>query len=113
MVNLKELNASHNQLNDMKEMSIVLKCWPKLINLELSGNPLCAKNKYRERIILLSSSIQILDGKEITELSRQFLENWKLSKETSQKQQQQQRKDKDGSSSVKFNDFQMSGKCLN
>ncbi len=65
----------------MKEMSLLLKCWPKLITLELNGNPICLKNKYRERMIVQAPNIEILDGKEIQELSRQFLQNWKTSKE--------------------------------
>lgn len=81
--NLEDLNASNNLLNDMKEMSILLKCWPKLKKVNLSGNPLCLKNKYRERIIVLAPNIQMLDDKEIQELSRQFLQNWKISKEMS------------------------------
>lgn len=81
--NLEDLNASNNLLNDMKEMSILLKCWPKLKILNLSGNPLCLKNKYRERIIVLAPNIQSLDEKEIQEMSRQFLQNWKMSKEVS------------------------------
>ncbi|RNA35562.1 phosphatase 1 regulatory subunit 42 [Brachionus plicatilis] len=81
--NLQDLNASNNYLNDMKEMSILLKCWPKLTTLNLSGNPICLKNKYRERIIVLAPNIEVLDEKEIQELSRQFLQNWKMSKEVS------------------------------
>jgi protein phosphatase 1 regulatory subunit 42 len=81
LINLKELIASNNDLNDMKEMSLLLKCWPKLMTLELMGNPMCIKNKYRERIIVQAPNIKILDGKEIQELSRQFLQNWKTSKE--------------------------------
>lgn len=90
LVNLEVLDASNNLLNDMKEMSVMLKCWPRLSNLDLSGNPICAKNKYRERIIVLASNIRVLDGKEIPELSRQFLQNWKLSKEMMNINQQQQ-----------------------
>ncbi|CAF0727981.1 unnamed protein product [Brachionus calyciflorus] len=82
LVNLEDLNASNNKLNDMKELSILLKCWPKLIKLNLIGNPICSKNKYRERIIVQAPNIEILDEKEIKELSRQFLQNWKISKET-------------------------------
>ncbi len=81
LINLKQLKASNNDLNDMKEMSILLKCWPKLLTLELNGNPICLKNKYRERIIVQAPNIKILDEKEIQELSRQFLQNWKTSKE--------------------------------
>ncbi len=81
LMNLKQLNASKNSLNDMKEMSVLLKCWPQLWSLELNGNPVCLKNKYRERIIVQAPNIEHLDGKEIQELSRQFLQNWKTSKE--------------------------------
>ena len=93
LVNLELLDASRNSLNDMKEMSVMLKCWPHLVDLNLSGNPLCVKNKYRERIIVLAPNVKTLDGKEIQDMSRQFLQNWKLSKEmmnANQIQQQQQ-----------------------
>jgi protein phosphatase 1 regulatory subunit 42 len=69
----------------MKEMVVLLKCWPKLWKLELAGNPLCLKNKYRERIIVLTPHLEMLDGKEIQEMSRQFLQNWKTSKEIIQR----------------------------
>jgi protein phosphatase 1 regulatory subunit 42 len=68
----------------MKEMSFLFKCWPRLWKLELHGNLLCLKNKYRERIIVLAPNLESLDGKEIQEMSRQFLQNWKNSKEVSQ-----------------------------
>ena len=71
--NLEQLIASNNCLSDMKEMVVLLKCWPKLWKLELTGNPLCLKNKYRERIIVLTPHLEMLDGKEIQEMSRQFL----------------------------------------
>lgn len=83
LTSLDQLLAKNNNLNDMKEMSVLLKCWPRLSILDLSGNPICGKNKYRERIIVQSASLKVLDGKEIAEMSRQFLENWKLSKEMS------------------------------
>ena len=83
LINLEDLNASNNKLTDMKEISILLKCWPKLYKLNLTGNPICSKNKYRERIIVQAPNIEILDDKEIKEMSRQFLQNWKMSKEVS------------------------------
>ncbi len=88
--NLEQLIASNNLLNDMKELVLLLKCWPKLWKLELVGNPLCLKNKYRERIIVLTPSLEYLDGKEIQEMSRQFLQNWKSSKEITQQQRMKQ-----------------------
>lgn len=69
----------------MKEMSSLLRVWFRVSKLELSGNPLCLKNKYRERIIVAAPNIEELDGKEIQDLERQFLQNWKESKEASNK----------------------------
>ena len=87
--NLEQLIASNNLLNDMKELVLLLKCWPRLWKLELNGNPLCLKNKYRERIIVLTPNLEYLDGKEIQEMSRQFLQNWKTSKEVTQQRTKQ------------------------
>jgi hypothetical protein len=72
----------------MKELNVLLKCWTKLWKLELSENPMCTKSKYRERIIVLAPQLEVLDGKEINDTSRQFLQNWKASKEIFQKSKQ-------------------------
>ena len=87
LLNLEQLLASNNNLTDMKEMSFLFKCWSRLWKLELNGNLLCLKNKYRERIIILAPNLESLDGKEIQEMSRQFLQNWKNSKEVSRGKQ--------------------------
>lgn len=81
LTQLQHLFALNNKLNDMKEMNLFLKCLQNLVKLDLTGNPLCTKSKYRERIIVLAPNIQELDGKDINNLSRQFLQNWKTSKE--------------------------------
>jgi len=88
LTNLQQLFASNNKLNDMKELNVLLKCWTKLWKLELSENPMCTKSKYRERIIVLAPQLEVLDGKEINDTSRQFLQNWKASKEIFQKSKQ-------------------------
>ncbi|XP_067678055.1 protein phosphatase 1 regulatory subunit 42-like isoform X1 [Haliotis asinina] len=79
---LTQLMASDNFLNDMKELAHILGLWPFLWRLELMGNPVCHKAKYRDRIIVMSKHLEMLDGKEITEMSRQFLCNWHANKET-------------------------------
>ena len=48
------------------------------------------KNKYRERLIVLAPNLLVLDGKEIQETSRQFLQNWKTSKEVSYQRNKQE-----------------------
>ncbi|XP_041357135.1 protein phosphatase 1 regulatory subunit 42-like isoform X3 [Gigantopelta aegis] len=83
--NLNQLMATDNNLNDMKELAHILGQWTCMCRLELMGNPICHKAKYRDRVIIMSQKLAVLDGKEITETSRQFLRNWHASKETQKK----------------------------
>ncbi|XP_025932799.1 protein phosphatase 1 regulatory subunit 42 isoform X3 [Apteryx rowi] len=78
--NISHLTAVDNQLQYMKDLEIVLNKWTKLRSMDLTGNPLCHKPKYRDRIIVESQTLESLDGKEIKEMERQFLLNWKASK---------------------------------
>ncbi|XP_060098941.1 protein phosphatase 1 regulatory subunit 42 isoform X1 [Heteronotia binoei] len=83
--NLSHLIAVDNQLHRVKDVEFVLSVWTKLIKIELNGNPICHKPKYRDRLILQSKSLESLDGKEIKEMERQFLMNWKASREARKK----------------------------
>ncbi|KAM9199980.1 protein phosphatase 1 regulatory subunit 42 [Mergus octosetaceus] len=78
--NLSYLRAADNQLQHMKDLEAVLNKWPKLLRMDLTGNPICHKPKYRDRIVVQSQTLEFLDGKEIKEMERQFLMNWKASK---------------------------------
>ncbi|KAK7504009.1 hypothetical protein BaRGS_00004741, partial [Batillaria attramentaria] len=82
---LTQLFAADNQLNDMRELSEQLAAWPRLWRLELMGNPLCHRTKYKDRIIVMCKQLGMLDGKEITDTARQFLRNWHQSRETNKK----------------------------
>uniref|UniRef100_A0A3P8W5W9 Protein phosphatase 1, regulatory subunit 42 n=1 Tax=Cynoglossus semilaevis TaxID=244447 RepID=A0A3P8W5W9_CYNSE len=64
-----------------QELEDVLSHWPQLLQMDLRGNPVCKLSKYRDRLITACRSLEILDGREINELTRQFLINWKASKE--------------------------------
>ncbi|XP_066576769.1 protein phosphatase 1 regulatory subunit 42 isoform X2 [Amia ocellicauda] len=79
--NLNHFIAADNQLDDIKELEMVSNQWPQLWRMDLTGNPVCHKHKYRDRLITVCKTLEVLDGKEINELSRQFLINWKASKE--------------------------------
>ncbi len=94
--NLQNLIASNNLLDDMKEIGLLLPCWPRLSKLDLSGNLICLKNKYRERLIVMTPKLLVLDGKEIQATSRQFLQNWKTSKEVSIQRGKQELMDASG-----------------
>ncbi|XP_025891389.1 protein phosphatase 1 regulatory subunit 42, partial [Nothoprocta perdicaria] len=78
--NISHLTAVDNQLQNMKDLEVVLNKWTKLRSMDLTGNPLCHRPKYRDRIIVESQTLESLDGKEIKEMERQFLMNWKASK---------------------------------
>ncbi|NXO39442.1 PPR42 phosphatase, partial [Locustella ochotensis] len=78
--NLSYLKAVDNQLKHMKDLEVVLKKWTKLRRLDLTGNPICQKPKYKDRIIVQSQTLEYLDGKEIQEMERRFIINWTASK---------------------------------
>ncbi|NWT47266.1 PPR42 phosphatase, partial [Chroicocephalus maculipennis] len=52
--NLSYLRAVDNQLQHMKDLEVVLNKWTKLRRLDLAGNPICHKPKYRDRIVVQS-----------------------------------------------------------
>ncbi|KAI4884792.1 hypothetical protein NFI96_018755 [Prochilodus magdalenae] len=82
---MTHLYAADNQLQDMQELEMMFSQWPQLQRMDLRGNPVCHKPKYRDRLITVCRKLEDLDGKEINELSRQFLINWKASKEAKKK----------------------------
>ncbi|EDO47417.1 predicted protein, partial [Nematostella vectensis] len=89
LTNMTQFFTEHNLLADMKELSRVMAAWPYLWRLEVSGNPLCQKKKYRDRIIVMSNSLVMLDGKEINATAKRFLMNWKANKDARKRQRKQ------------------------
>ncbi|ESO92506.1 hypothetical protein LOTGIDRAFT_120476 [Lottia gigantea] len=89
---LFHLMCSDNNISDLKELSHVLNRLTQLRRLDLIGNPICHKAKYRDRIIVMSKQLQMLDGKEITDTSRQFLQNWQATKEAQKKKKEEMNK---------------------
>ncbi|XP_055086004.1 protein phosphatase 1 regulatory subunit 42 isoform X1 [Periophthalmus magnuspinnatus] len=81
LTELQHFSASDNRLDNILDLEDVLSNWPNLVQMDLSGNPVCRKQKYRDRLIIVCKKLVILDGKEIKELTRQFLINWKASRE--------------------------------
>ncbi|XP_064026743.1 protein phosphatase 1 regulatory subunit 42 isoform X2 [Pogoniulus pusillus] len=78
--NLSDLRAADNQLQCMKDLELALQKWTKLCRMDLRGNPICQEPKYRDRIVVQSPALEFLDGKEIKEVERQFLLNWRASR---------------------------------
>lgn len=88
---LTQLSASDNQLSDMKEVGRVLSGWPGLVQLDVMGNPLCQKYKYRDRIVTMCKCIGVVDGHVISETERQFLLSWKAMRRARRRQHRQAR----------------------
>ncbi|XP_062610935.1 protein phosphatase 1 regulatory subunit 42-like, partial [Saccostrea cucullata] len=87
--NLYQLHANDNLLTDMKELAHVIGGMFKLWRLDLMGNPLCHKAKYRDRVIVMAKNLEVLDGKEISETSRQFLHSWHDAREVQKKRREE------------------------
>ncbi|XP_009872268.1 PREDICTED: protein phosphatase 1 regulatory subunit 42 [Apaloderma vittatum] len=102
--NLSYLRAVDNQLQHMKDLEVVLNKWTKLRRMDLAGNPICRKPKYRDGIIVQSQTLESLDGKEIKEVERRFLMNWKASKAARKKNKE--RMTNEHSAYLHFSDFE-------
>lgn len=97
--NLNHLIAVDNQLMHVKDLEVLLRKLMKLWKMDLNGNPVCLKPKYRDRLILMSKSLEFLDGKEIKNLERQFLMNWKASKEAKKISKRRRNRSEDANNS--------------
>ncbi|XP_012937962.1 protein phosphatase 1 regulatory subunit 42 [Aplysia californica] len=100
---LTQLLATDNQLSDMKELAHLLTAWHRLGRLDLAGNPVCLRAKYKDRIIVMGKHLEILDGKSITDTTRQFLMNWQASREIHRKKGQDELSRQDTFSAVSTN----------
>ena len=54
---MNHFSCIDNHLNDMKELATVLGQWYMLKRLDLMGNPLCHKAKYRDRVIVMAKQL--------------------------------------------------------
>ncbi|XP_037658888.1 protein phosphatase 1 regulatory subunit 42 isoform X1 [Choloepus didactylus] len=97
--NLNQLIAVDNQLLHVKDLEFLLNKFMKLQKMDLNGNPVCLKPKYRDRLILVSKSLEFLDEKEIKQTERQFLMNWKASKDAKKSKKKKSMKNEDASNS--------------
>ncbi|XP_029779536.1 protein phosphatase 1 regulatory subunit 42 [Suricata suricatta] len=101
--NLNQLIAVDNQLLHVKDLEFLLNKLMKLWKMDLNGNPVCLKPKYRDRLILVSKSLEFLDGKEIKNTERQFLINWKAFKDAKKISKKNKSKNENASNSYLSN----------
>ncbi|XP_017935149.2 protein phosphatase 1 regulatory subunit 42 isoform X2 [Manacus vitellinus] len=55
--NLSYLKAVDNRLQHMKDLKVVLNKWTKLRRMDLRGNPICQKPKYRDKVVVQSQTL--------------------------------------------------------
>lgn len=87
---LVELQARDNNISEVESINEALSCWHQLTKLDLSQNPITNTQKYRDHIIIMSSPLENLDGREVSKTERQFLVRWKASREAKRRQQKQE-----------------------
>eukprot|EP00051_Salpingoeca_urceolata_P028312 m.486209 g.486209 ORF g.486209 m.486209 type:complete len:445 (+) comp24230_c0_seq1:131-1465(+) len=75
--NLQTLFLGDNNIKDLVSIAHVFEANPYLAELVVTGNPLTKIPKCFEEIVTMSYDLVKLNGKEITDTSRQFLMNWK------------------------------------
>ena len=73
---LQDLTASNNCLNNLRELIQLLSIWKNVKRLDTSRNPFCVKARYRERLIVSSTT---LGPKQIFELIKQIRSFFTLS----------------------------------
>ena len=77
---LVRLYLADNRASQLDELAWVLQTNPQLERLSLKGNPLCGRPKWRDQVVVMSESLQELDGQEISATTRTFLVNWSYAK---------------------------------
>ncbi|XP_061614308.1 protein phosphatase 1 regulatory subunit 42 [Phyllopteryx taeniolatus] len=85
---IKHFYAVDNKLHNVEELEDVLGSWLWLFQMDLRGNPACKTAKYRDRMIMACKKLKVLDGRDIQEVTRQFLVNWKASKQAKKKKKE-------------------------
>ncbi|XP_066257519.1 protein phosphatase 1 regulatory subunit 42-like [Euwallacea similis] len=76
LIHLVYLDASHNNLDDIKDVCQTFRSWTELLEAQLIGNPICKKHRYREDIIANTCRLKVLDSKDIFDLNRSFIKKF-------------------------------------
>ncbi|KAF7994590.1 hypothetical protein HCN44_004062 [Aphidius gifuensis] len=79
-INLETIDARNNLIDDDKDLSQTIMSLRWLKKLDLQKNPVAEFYRYRENVIANSNSLVCLDGKIISDLTRQFMKRFKQEK---------------------------------
>ncbi|KAG5891302.1 hypothetical protein JTB14_000183 [Gonioctena quinquepunctata] len=74
--NLVTIDAADNDLDDVNDVCETLRCWYYLREANFTGNPLKKKHRYREKLIGNSHYLKILDGKNVSDVTRAFVKKF-------------------------------------
>ncbi|XP_063919017.1 protein phosphatase 1 regulatory subunit 42-like isoform X1 [Zophobas morio] len=70
---IRVFNASHNDLSNIDELCETIREWFYLKDLSLAHNPICKNRLYKEDLIAAAYCLEILDQKNISDHTRNFL----------------------------------------
>ncbi|KAF5283299.1 hypothetical protein FQR65_LT13978 [Abscondita terminalis] len=77
---LTYVDASYNNLTNIREASDAVYNWYYLYEARFVGNPITKQSKYRENVISSSHKLGLLDNKEVSEVTRCFLKRFEQEK---------------------------------
>ncbi|XP_046812836.1 protein phosphatase 1 regulatory subunit 42-like isoform X2 [Vespa crabro] len=74
---LEILEAKNNLLEDIEDLTQTISTLISLRELYMNGNPVVQKHRYKESLIANSNTLVNLDGKNISDICRKFLQTFK------------------------------------
>ncbi|XP_014599019.1 PREDICTED: protein phosphatase 1 regulatory subunit 42-like [Polistes canadensis] len=74
---LEILEAKNNLLEDIEDLTQIISTLISLKELYMNGNPVVHKHRYKESLIANSNTLANLDGKNISDTCRRFLQVFK------------------------------------
>uniref|UniRef100_A0A1B6D063 Protein phosphatase 1 regulatory subunit 42 n=1 Tax=Clastoptera arizonana TaxID=38151 RepID=A0A1B6D063_9HEMI len=70
-----KLEATNNLISDVTDVCETVAFWFNLEEMDLRMNKVTSKKKYRDKVILSTHNLKLLDGKDVNSVTRNFLRN--------------------------------------
>ncbi|KAL1461289.1 hypothetical protein WDU94_013199 [Cyamophila willieti] len=81
LISLKHVNLSENELANLDEVCSSVHEWPNVVNIQMTGNPVCKQTNYRQRVLLACSyTLKTLDSKQVSPITKVFLQKFEEEK---------------------------------
>lgn len=75
-----------NLISDIKELEAALLGLVNLVSIQVNGNPVVQIPKFRDKVIMLSQSLELIDEKKVLKHERQFIYEFYRRKKTGEMQ---------------------------